>query len=284
MMGQRGVILIACLWICGLVVWLSMATSAIYRYRFAQEVLPVLRIRGYYAAVGGIMEALGRVKLVETNTVETLKGASESEGDVWLPDGKEHQVSYNRCNVWVRIDSEDKKVNVNAVPPEVLRTFLESNYEEIEIAPEVIAERVADFIDPDDEARNMGAEKRDYENRNMKYLPFNRPLGAIESLLLIPGINWNLFWKGPQKDENKFDGILPGKYSLFSVLSVYSKRQTFVEEQDESENKAWKSGALYRIVSGAVCGDYRPVVLYAIVRLDKTKTPPFEIIKLKEVI
>ena len=274
MFSKRGVSLIACIWICTLVVWLGINSAILFRYKFADSASAVLKTRSFYAALGGIMEALARMG--------NQQASPDSNGEnQWMPDEKVHKIEYTRCKVYLILESEESKLNINKLPPDQLQKAFEKIGLPGELAA-VLSDRVADFIDADDIPKSNGAEKDEYEQMGLTHLPSNSPLTNIEELLLVPGIDWNLFWKGP-KPGKRF-ALLPGRNSLFEFFSVYGKRTTVLQSDNEDEIRNWKNGELYRIVSAASCGDYGKVVLYCIVKLQLGQIPHYKIARIKEII
>ncbi len=223
------------------------------------------------------MEALARMGPTTLNS----EIDSEENSSSWLPDSNVHKIKYSRCEVNVFIEPEENKININKVPPEDLKRTLEAMNIPHGVAVN-LTDRILDFIDPDSALRTNGAEKEEYLQMGLNHLPSNAPLDELEELLLVPGINWNLFWKGSEKNI-KFP-LLPGKNSLFSQFSIYSSLNRYIEPENRKTIRSWKNGMLYRIVSGASCGDCGKVVMYCIVELQIGQKPHYRIKKIKEII
>lgn len=274
----RGVIIIACLWVCALVLWLALNASLLYRYRFSNSAIMPLRTLGFYAAVGGIYETIARMPA--TNP-ELAPG--EQHESTWQPDGTEHVVDYGRCTVFVRAEDEMSKVNINITSPEDLAKILQENLDVENLSPipgKQLADRILDFTDPDDYVRDGGAEREFYERNNLGYLPYNKPLPSIEMVLLVPGMTWELFWGVKENRKSP----LPSKRSFFSLFTVYGSKKSLEIQSEGKERFAWKQGGLYRIVSGADCGGNRKVVLYALVNYNPGQNPYYNIQYFKELL
>jgi len=66
---------------------------------------------------------------------------------------------------------------------------------------EQIADAILDWIDPDDDPREFGAEVDEYSSLDPPYAPKNGPLETVEELLLVRGVTpWLLF--GPDANRN----------------------------------------------------------------------------------
>lgn len=281
--NRKGVIIIACLWGTALVLWLAMNAALLFRYRFSDSTSSSLRTIGFYAALGGIYETIARIPPagLETNYEDRNKIS-------WKPDQAVHTLNYGRCTVYVRAEDELEKININLTSSEelakVLREILQVE-ELYSISASRLADRILDFIDPDDYVRDQGAEKEFYEKAGIGYLPYNGPLPSIELLLLVPGVSWNMFWGKAERDS----AFLPGKSSFFSLFTVYGSKKSLEAkmESDQTENTGnviWKPGGLYRVVSGADCGGNRKVVLYSVVKYNPGQSPYFAIQYVKELL
>jgi DNA uptake protein ComE-like DNA-binding protein len=85
------------------------------------------------------------------------------------------------------LDNESSRLNLNTI-------LLADNYEEdgarnllmsLPGMTESIADAILDWIDSDDDQRQLGAEREYYSALSPAYLPRNGPLGSIEELLLV---------------------------------------------------------------------------------------------------
>jgi hypothetical protein len=89
---------------------------------------------------------------------------------------------------------------------------------------EDVADSILDWIDPDDEIREFGAELNEYAQLSPPYAPKNGPLETIEELLLVRGVTpWLLFG---------VDGNRNGMADMHEGLAIE-------ETSDGSENRGW---------------------------------------------
>jgi DNA uptake protein ComE-like DNA-binding protein len=71
---------------------------------------------------------------------------------------------------------------------------------------ETIADAILDWIDPDDDQRESGAERDYYTTLDPPYAPRNGPLGSIEELLLVRGVTPALLFGADLNRNGVIDG------------------------------------------------------------------------------
>jgi general secretion pathway protein K len=232
--NNRGVAIIAVLWVCALIMWISLEVSADNRLRGLEDTQAWRKSQALYLAIGGANEALARL-----GTSASLDMSGESQGE-WQPDGLPQIVEYKTGRAIVVIEDETKKVNINLVDREQMRDVLETaGFEEGN--SDVLADVIGDFIDADDLPRLQGAERDQYKDMGLPvYLPFNERLTSIDQLLLMPGVNLESFYgyhdtaadSEVEASNALSDAMLPGKDSLFELFTVYGKN-TILQNTDE---------------------------------------------------
>jgi len=260
--GQRGVVLIAVLWICALIMWFALQISAETRLQGEEQIQSIRKSQALYLAIGASYEALARMGQPPPLS------ADEPPDLNWQPDGRPRLVEYGTGRALVIIESEDQKVNVNRSGQPQLKQVMERSG-----ADEVLAERLSDFImdfiDQDDTTRMHGAEKDHYTRAGLNYVPFNGPLTSLDQLLLIPGLTHQLFYGyGRRTNEEAADQpdiikefLIPGKDSLFSLLTIYGNNVNLPlrSETDQDLRPAiWRPGGIYRILSFGMSGNGPP--------------------------
>ncbi|MFM8396996.1 MAG: hypothetical protein ACKOAH_04140, partial [Pirellula sp.] len=80
---------------------------------------------------------------------------------------------------------------------------------------EYTADAILDFIDPDDEPREFGAEREYYTQLPSPYAPVNGPLNSIEQLLLVRGVTPYLLFG---LDQNR-NGVLESSESNVAMMA-----------------------------------------------------------------
>ena len=176
---QRGIALISVLWITTLlaVIAASFTSSARTEGQLARNL--VENARAEALADGAVHRA--------------VLGILELEPErAWRTDGTPYRLDYGEGTVIVRVFDEDAKVDLNAAPPELLESLLGLVGLEPEQA-EVLADRIVDFRDEDDEPEPNGAEDPDYEAAGRAGGAIDRPLVMETELRGVLGMSDGLY-------------------------------------------------------------------------------------------
>jgi general secretion pathway protein K len=283
--GQRGVVLIAVIWICALIMWFGLQISAETRLQSEDQIHSIRKSQALHLAIGGCYEAIARLGQPSAFPDDHLDSN-------WRPDGKLHLIEYHTGFALVKIELEDIKVNVNKAGQIQLKQILEKAGAD-EAASEQFADLILDFIDQDDMPRLHGGEKDYYRKLGLNYIPFNGPLISLDQLLLIPGMTDRLFYGyGRTSDSGMQDVteiskefLIPDKYSLFNMLTVYGNNVNLAPDEDEQEadpRLTWKAGGVYRILSFGKSANGPPTVgMWVTVRLTPGGQNPYKILSRK---
>jgi hypothetical protein len=290
---QKGVVIVAVLWICMLLMWFAMQISTGVRLQGAADVNHVRKSEALLLSIGGVNEALARIGQAES---EGLSGSRDRDR-TWLPDGLPRQVTYRTGQATVVIEKETKKVNVNKADHNQLMAVLERAGLHNEDANN-LADVIGDFIDTDDSPRVNGAERERYRRMGIGYDPFNGALTSLDQLILIPGITSRfLYGEGsashPKGEELDVDEVersgLPGffsKNSLVELLTIYGNNVRLDAEKElvgpsgqSLTSHKWETGGIYRILSYGECSTGPPgVLIWVIVRHQKTGNKSHEVL------
>lgn len=254
---QDGIIIIAVLWICALIMWLALQLGTETRLQAEERVHLLRQSQALYLAIGGAYEAIARMG--QPIPLDT----DEPDSSNWQPNGKIHEVKYKSGKALVTIQKETSKVNVNEASQEQIKAVLEKAGLEENNADE-LADTIADFVDSDDTPRLHGAEEDYYLKQDLHHVPFNNKLTSLDQLLLIPGVTQQLFYGFDlgKEDEEKGDSdievpLLSAEDSLFQMLTVYGNNLGLEDEEildqakGETDYVTWETGETYRILS---CG------------------------------
>lgn len=253
--SQRGVVLVAVLWICALLMWFAFQISAATRLQGEDQIHSIRYSQALHLAIGGCYEALARIGMPRATDLD-----NHSENN-WQPDGKPHIVTYDTGATLVIAETEDLKVNVNRTGATQLKQVMEKAGVDDTVS-EHLTDSILDFIDKDDIPRLHGAEKDAYLRAGLNYIPFNGPLTSLDQLLLIPGMTQELFYGYSQGTDPRLAELpqmyrgfrIPGKDSLFSMLTIYGNNVNLPQDslsglQTQPRPLTWRQGGIYRILS-----------------------------------
>jgi len=284
----RGVVLIAVLWCCALIMWFAFQISAQTRLLGEDRIHAIRDSQALYLAIGGCYEALARMGQAPP------LGLDRPLDLIWQPDGRPRIVEYKSGIAVVIIEPEELKVNVNTAQQVQLMEVLQRAGAD-EFTSEELAARIRDFIDAEGIPRPGGMGKDGYIKAGLNYIPFNGPLTSLDQLLLVPGLSHQLFYgydQGIDERMSEFpeifqDIVIPAKNSLFSLLTIYSgnaNQPPALEGQQGTLLKIipWKPGGFYRILSFGKSANGPPSVgIWLTVRLMSSGEKPYAILSRK---
>jgi general secretion pathway protein K len=213
-----------------MVLWVLMVLSVVvleFSYGMRAEVQITKNfheeVQLYAMAEGGIQRAVAELIYKNDARVQQKRKAQRDEmiapeQQEWVTDGREYPVSYEGGECLVRITGEAGKVNINLVSESLLRKIIGNLGLEGELR-NVAVDSILDWRDPDDFYRVNGAENDFYRSLKEPYDCKNGNLDSIEELLLVRGVNADLFYgKKPEKEE----GIQYEAVGLKQVFSIYA--------------------------------------------------------------
>lgn len=176
--SQRGVVLIAILWVVALLAVMATGVSVYARTeaRLARNLIALEQAR--QAAEGGIHLA--------------LRGLLRDTRGEWRGDGSAHRVRIGDAVVDLAVLDEAGRIDLNAAPVELIAGLLGAAE-----VPEPERARLADVIldwrDDDDLRRLNGAEDADYRAAGMSYGAKDAPFDSVEELALVLGMNADIY-------------------------------------------------------------------------------------------
>lgn len=288
---EKGIVIIAVLWICALIMWFSLQISTDSRLRGEEEVQILRRSQSLYLAIGGAYEALAHMG-------HTVDADEEAEEGNWMPNGAPNTVKYETGQAIVVIEDESKKVNINIPNHDLLVEVLEKAGLAKEES-DALANVITDFLDSDDLPGLQGAEKDDYKEMGIPYAPFNGLLTGLDQLLLIPGVTQKLFYGYDQKakpfKKSQYKELRdlpwPGEDSLFQNCSIYGSNvqlsetedltddEDLEDDEDTEEKVAWAPNGIYRILSSGKASTGSPsVLLWMVVQYRPDQKPGYEVL------
>ena len=112
--------------------------------------------------------------------------------DGWRTDGTVTVWPFGGGRVWVSIQDEDGKIDLNAAPDALLRgLFVSAGLDED--ASAALVDAIVDFRDEDDLTRLNGAEDRDYADAGLPYGAKDAPFEAVEELQQVLGMTRQIY-------------------------------------------------------------------------------------------
>lgn len=177
--AQRGIALV-------LVLWLTVLLTAIaggFAYSMRTEALAAgnaIAVAKVRAAADG---AIDRTAFELTRP--RVPGA-------WAPNGAEHAWRDGEIEIAVRATDETAKIDLNAASEILLRGLLTNVGGADPDTAAGIVDAILDWRDPDDQRRQFGAERREYE-RESRVGPRNGPFATVEELRQVLGVTPELY-------------------------------------------------------------------------------------------
>ena len=188
--GQRGVALLAVLWLAVALSFMGMATSELVRTEVAAVGNEIDWQRSYYLARGGIEAAIYSIAYPPSGQIADPEAPDRPfefrPGKRWL----HYQFPGGSCVV--EISPENAKLNINQVPPEQLAALFAALGLSAEESLQVAA-AIADWRTPrtSDVASILDAF---YANLPEPYLARHAPLEQLDELLPVRGMDRRLFF------------------------------------------------------------------------------------------
>ena len=179
---SRGIALIVVLWMLALLTIIIGSFAVLARTESLQSRFLFDTTAARYAAEAGLHRAIVELRNPD---IETR----------WVADGRSYIFPFGDAEVEIRITDESGRIDINATPqamPEMMINLFVSVGLDLQQA-EMMTEAMADWIDPDDEPRMLGAEIRDYESAGYPYGPPNAPFTSIDELQQVMGMSFELF-------------------------------------------------------------------------------------------
>ena len=196
-----GFILIAVLWVTMLlsVFALNYATTsrlgaqrAIVGERLIEERRVLL------SALAVAEHDLGKYLANQERLEQEAEERGEPLADLFYPRYEPRTIQVHGRDVQIRAVSQGGRLDVNALSAEMLERVVEACGVPQGAERTGIVNSILDWIDPDDLRRAEGAESQYYMALEHPYPAKNAPVESIEELLLVKGIDADLFRGGPE--------------------------------------------------------------------------------------
>ncbi len=206
-MKERGSVLIAVLWILGM---LTVFTVAVNRRASAELVFGQWvkdRVLSRLLAESGIERALLELQSDPFKTFDAWNESWGSNPDAFQEiglgagsfsvicemgqrDSSKKEASSHRYGVC----DEASRLNINTASEETLRNLLLAIFPNLDAKKATaIVQAILDWRDPDDQGLTFGAEARYYHELKDPYEPRNGPFQSTDELLMVRGIETEFF-------------------------------------------------------------------------------------------
>jgi type II secretory pathway component PulK len=157
------------------------------------------------------------------------------------------------------VTDESSKFNINALfALDSSGTILSNFLMTLPNMTEDIANSIIDWIDPDDDPRENGAESDYYSGLSPPYQAKNGPLDSIEELLLVKGVTPQLLFgndqnRNGQLDPGEDDGTGASNQGWSAYITVFSRERNVSSQGVQRINiNSSDLSTLYDQLSGAV--------------------------------
>lgn len=184
---KKGSILIVALWSLFFLSALALALNAYINPQISLASKLKERAKCYYLAKAGVKKAVQTVAVDETLGFDALKDLRNDK------EFKEKELGEGVFNI--DLMDEERKININKASFDVLKRFFEIAGGVTAEDASGIADSVIDWRDADNDAREFGGEDSYYQTLSPPYPCKNKDFEVIEELLLVKGVNREIFDK-----------------------------------------------------------------------------------------
>lgn len=194
---------------------LALAISGYIRPRLDLGGKLLRRTRLHYYAQAGVKQMMLQIEKDSTDLYDCFSDTWSTEGGLLKGKG------LSGGTFRVELVDEERKINVNKAPYDVLKNFFEIVGEESSQDAEDLADSVIDWRDEDDDVRDNGAEDGYYSIRRPGYDCKNADFEILEELLLVKGMTRKIFDKVKEKitvyGEGRININTTDKFVLMSL-------------------------------------------------------------------
>ncbi|MBU2569764.1 MAG: general secretion pathway protein GspK [Gammaproteobacteria bacterium] len=183
-MRQKGLALVLVLWVLTLLT--IMAGSFALSMRRESSIMFGMKTRAEAQAFAEAGIAVAELMMLEDDPLKR-----------WDADGQIYEFSFDEAMIRVRILAENGKVDINRAELDLLLKLLKHATIEADMQTQV-ANAIIDWRDQDDETREDGAEKKEYQAAGLRYAPRNQAFQSLEELQMVLGVDAVLYeWLEP---------------------------------------------------------------------------------------
>ncbi len=191
---EQGLALVTVLWVLVFLSALALSFSRTLRAQTQQTFYNEQSIAARNLVQAGVFRAIAGVMQIEG-------------GERWLADDRIYRWQFNGGDLWIRLQDEATKMDLNWADEVQLKALL-AQLSLSDDKVQSLAAAILDWRDADDLVRVNGAESSDYQAAGYEYDSANRPFHSIDELLKVMGM-----------EETWYRRLQP-------VLTVHSGRRT----------------------------------------------------------
>lgn len=182
---KKGSILIVALWSLFFLGALALVLNAHISPQIILASKLKERAKCYYLAKAGVKKTIQIIATDETIGYDALKD--------FYNDGQFKELGEGEFSI--ALMDEERKININKASAELLKRLLGIAAGIVGPEASAIADSILDWRDGDNDAREFGAENSYYQGLSPSYPCKNKDFEVIEELLLVKGINRDIFDK-----------------------------------------------------------------------------------------
>ena len=218
----------------------------------------------------------------------------------WLTDGTVYQIlRSDGTEVRIKIASEAGKIDINTADQTQLKAVIKAITGDIWQQQQLL-DSILDWRDEDDDTRPHGAEKKQYKDAGLTYIPSNRPFQSLDELRLVLGFDDTIFtqiqpWLTIYSGQSEVD-LLEATPEVLQIINNdlndrhvdTSQQQTLLAHSKQSDQKnagaANNENQTYTITVEVQMDDGASAALEAVVKLQSqdSNQPPRQVLDWKQ--
>ncbi len=231
----QGFILIAVLWVTALLSLFALYYSSSARVQGLQAMNTEEWLTGFSLVQSGLDWGYHEYRKYKANesmlqNKEQLDEQSDQSLDLKYPRYEPYSMTAGNQTVAVQITDLSGKMSINAVDEDQLEDILSACGLQVGAGQTTVINSILDWQDQDDLHRQEGAEKDYYMGLDPPYRPKNGPLESIEELLLIKGIDRDLFYGNEEVPGLKDFLTVHGDQTTMDINNASPQAFLIVEE------------------------------------------------------
>lgn len=214
---RNGSILVVLLWILMAMSVLCISFAKAVRVEANAAINNRMMASAYYLAQAGINETIYKLVTYRLEAPRRFQGNQADKLEPMDIDLGKVTLKTDIGDVEVDISDEYGKINVNRANKDLLVSLLLQLGADEERA-DIISDSILDWRDPDEDHHLNGAESDYYLSLDPPYKAKNARFDTVEELLLVRGVDADLFYGHSYQDETGRSGFVMG---LNRCLTVY---------------------------------------------------------------